>query len=206
MVEQIGEILKNRIINAVYVDRIAGIVSVTSYKEKVNGKDIIYKLPTSCNVEGLNCGEDNDNSIKDLVPDSKKRSVIFFEDLSGASILQKDRRDNVYYSTIRMVAWLNQQKLGKNQCNVTGPVMNDIVNKLQTVSPFNEPPFTKIKISVVKIIPKTPSIFKRYSFKEMEKQYLMYPYDYFALDVKIQYNINNFCLEDFILDEENQCN
>jgi hypothetical protein len=205
MIEEIGEILKDRISGAVYADRLAGIVSVIQYKDKIDGKEFMHRFPAACDIESLNCGEET-NKVNDLVPDSKKKSVIFFEDISGANLQGKDRGNNVYQANVRLVAWINQKQLGKSECSVTGPIMNDLITRLQTTSPINISPYTKMKISVIKIVPKTPAIFNRYTFPLTGKQYLMYPFDYFALDIRVQFNINSKCLDEYVLGTVDECN
>jgi hypothetical protein len=205
MIHDIGEIIKARLIGLNFVDRLAGITQVVSYQEQTRDKNpIIQRMPAACDVESLNCGEDK-SRLKDLVPDSKKRSVIFLEDVNGANFVGRTRNDLNFTANIRLVAWINQQKLGKNDCSVSGPIMAKIIGALQTTSPFNSAPYTRITISINRIVPKTPAIFQRYTFPLEEKQYLMWPFDYFALDLLVKFSMNENCQDEFIIGPEDEC-
>jgi len=205
MIQEIGEIIKARLIGINFVDRLAGITQVVSYQERTRDEaKIEERFPAACDVESLNCGEDK-SRLKDLVPDSKKRSVIFLEDISGAQFTGRTRNDLNFTANIRLVAWINQQKLGKDNCSVTGPIMAKIIGALQTTSPFNNAPYTRISISIGRIVPKTPAIFQRYTFPLTEKQYLMWPFDYFALDLVVKFSMNENCQEPFIIGPEDEC-
>lgn len=206
MIEDIGQIIKARIQGAPYADRLAGIVQVIQYEESDdNNKKFIHRFPASCDVDSLNCGEDL-SRLKDLVPDSKKKSVIFLEDITETNLVERNRNGITYDARIRLVAWINRQQLGKTDCFITGPVMNDLIDRIVTISPINSGPYTRIKFKINKIIPKTPAIFARYTFPLTEKQYLMYPFDYLSLEIGARFTMNPNCLDEFIPGAFDECN
>lgn len=205
MIEEIGQLIKARIQGAPYADRLAGIVGITQYETTLEQKKVIERIPTSCDVDSLNCGEDK-SRLKDLVPDSKKKSVIFLEDITETNLVQRDRNGITYDARIRLVAWVNQQQLGKDQCFITGPIMNDLIDRIVTVSPFNDGPYTRVMFKINKIIPKTPAIFARYTFPLTEKQYLMYPFDYFSFEIGARFTMNPACLDEFVVGPVDECN
>jgi len=207
MITAIGEILKDRIKDCNFAERVAGIVQTLSMqsKSKDNKTTITKKYPISCAVVGEDCGEDK-STYKDLIPDSSKRSVMYFEDIGGIQFLRRERNDLVFEAKIRLVVWLNQQKLGKNECSVSAPIMAHLIAKLQTTSPFNNPPYTKMSIHVAAIAQKNPAIFGKYTYDEAVMQFLMYPFDYFAIDLLVDYSINANCLEDFVVGVPDECN
>ena len=207
MITAIGEILKDRIKDCNFADRVAGIVQTISIQEK--SKDykttIIKKYPAACDVVGENCGESG-SKYKDLIPNSSKRSVMYFEDVGGIQFLRKERNDLVFEAKIRLIVWLNQQQLGKNECSVSAPIMAHLIAKLSTTSPFNFAPYTKMSIHIANIAQKNPAIFSKYTYDEAEMQFLMYPFDYFAIDLLVNYSINANCLDDFVIGVPDECN
>lgn len=210
MIEDIGKIIKDRISGAVYADRLAGVVGLTTYEDSVKDDNnkavkIVHRIPTSCDVDSLNCGEDT-SRLKDLVPDSKKKSVIFLEDITETQYLGRERNELIYEARIKLIAWVNQQQLGKSDCRVTGPIMNDLISRITTTTPFNDGPYVKIRMKINKIFPKTPAIFSRYTFPLTEKQYLMYPFDYFAFEIGVNFRMNVNCLDAIVIGPVDECN
>jgi len=106
-----------------------------------------------------------------------------------------------------LVGWLNKKKLGKDDCSITSIVVANVIRALtQGKRTFNEFPFTKVSIKINQQVLGDEKIFSRYSYSETEIQYLIYPYDFFALDLKVKFSINEDCMEEFELGIENECN
>ena len=67
----------------------------------------------------------------------------------------------------------------------------------KTYQPFSG--VSAIYIELISEVVKSSEIFADYTYNESEKQYLIYPYDYFALDYRVTYQIANQCLADLVL-------
>lgn len=205
MITEIGNILKSRIISQPYVDRIAGIVMTMIEEQVTDENTFIKKFPVSCDISGEDCSESN-SRYKDLIPNSNKKSVIYFEDLTGITFLSRERDNLLFQCSPRMIGWLNLTKLGRTECSISSLIVPDIIDKLITISPFNTATFNRVSIKVNKQVPKTAQIFNKYTFLEKETQYLMYPYDYFALDLTVNFAVNKNCIADFAPSAEDECN
>ena len=77
MTNDIAEILKDKIAGLPFVDRITGLVKILSFREtQENGSSKLKSYPIACNVTAGDCV--NTGKYQDLVPNSSKKSVIFF--------------------------------------------------------------------------------------------------------------------------------
>jgi len=205
MIYDICEILKNRLIGEPYVDKIAGLVQVVQDVQKSDKGTFIKKFPVACDVTGKDCA-DNTSRLSDLVPDSKKRSVIYFEDISGVTFRGQERNEFIFQARPRLVCWLSQKRLGTNQCSITPLIVANIIKALGTNKRFNDGLYIKARIQVAGEVAKTPAIFGRYTFDEKQTQFLMYPFDYFALDIVVDFRVNADCIDDFVVGILDECN
>ena len=202
MIHEIGEILKGKLSGQSYVERIAGIVDVANDVKQTGKGSIIKRFPIACNVEGIDCNETG--FLNDLVPNSSKKSVIFFEDITGVA---KIGQRGVYYNfeaRPRLVAWINKKKLGKTDCSISTIIIANIIKLLETIKHENVGYFQNINVEVVSEVPRSPAIFNRYTFDNMS-QYLMHPYEYFALNLKVNFWMSPDCLDEFIVEPEINC-
>lgn len=204
MIYDICEILKNRIVARPYVDKIAGLVQTVQDVQKTKTGTFVKKFPVACDVAGKECA-DNNSRLSDLVPDSKKKSVIYFEDISGVTYRGQERNEFIFQARPRLVCWLNQKQLGKNQCSITPLVVVDIINSLGTNKRFNDGLYIKANIQVLGEVAKSPAIFNRYTFDEKTTQFLMFPFDYFALDLVVEFRVNKDCIDDWIVEPPEIC-
>lgn len=206
MINDIGNILKNKLIGLPFVDRIAGIVQTAVDKtQDSDNKFVIKRFPVSCDVTNKDC-EDNTNRLSDLIPNDTKKSIFYFEDIGGVSFVNQIGANMNFVASVRLVAWLNIKKLGKTDCSITSLIVANVIREYNKQKTFNENPFTRIKIKVEKQVIKDANIFAKYTYNQHNTQYLTYPFDYFALDLKVEFSINEKCMNDFNLGIEDECN
>ena len=103
------------------------------------------------------------------------------------------------------MGWLNLAKLGQTSCSISAAIIATLIKNLPG-NHLNLPPvYQNIVWNITNILPKTAAIFSRYSYSEEVNQYLLFPFDYFALSVQIDFSVNSNCIEDFIPGEPNNC-
>jgi len=204
MIYDICEILKSRLIGQPYVDKIAGLVQVAQDVKNTDNGSIVKRFPIACDVTGKDCA-DASFRLSDLVPDSKKKSVIYFEDISGVTFRGQERNEFIFQARPRLVCWLNQKQLGKNQCSITPLVVAHIIKTLGTNKRFNDGLYIKANIQVAGQVVKTPAIFQRYTYDEKTTQFLMFPFDYFALDIIVDFRVNSDCIEEWLVEPPEVC-
>lgn len=190
----IAEIIRSYVNALPFVDKIAGLVKPISTSESSGeGKPPIKKtFPVACNTTHAECLS---GKLMELMPNSKYKSVIYFEDL-GVNITGSDQRYFDFTSTLKLVCWLNLQKLGKTDCSVSALAIGSIIKSLPAPN-FNSSPYTRIDISMIGQDIKTNAIFSKYTYDEQAMQYLMYPFDYFAITLKTNFRLPYQCIQDW---------
>lgn len=201
MTSDIANILTAYLTPLPFADKVAGMTkTVTIADQDAEGRPTKRVFPIGCNVSQDDCIR---GKFKDLVPDKKYKSIMYFED-GGTRITSETPRDYVFTSSMRLVGWLNLQKLGKTSCSLSGLAVAHILKALPT--DFNNNGiYQKIRIKSISQEIKSQTIFSKYSYKEDQVQYLMYPYDYFALNLTVDFVINKVCIEDWDVDPELNC-
>lgn len=194
MNEKIANILKTRIEGLDFVDKIAGLtkpitINVTGPENKLVPK----VLPISCDITADQCIK---GRYQDLIPQSKYASIIYFED-QGTTMVYKEKRWVAFNSRLNLVCWMNLQKLAESSvCTTSAQVLLSILNTLPEF-PIGDDIYREITIRSISEAIKSNAIFSKYTYDEKTTQYLMYPFDYFMLNLSVDYKINLACVEQF---------
>lgn len=177
-----------------FVDKAAGLVRPIPDKRN---KDKVVVLPVACNVtDPLAC---DDTQIRDLLPDPKYRSVMYFEAHSMPSKVMDRVIGTKYECRLRLVVWVNCEKLG-GSCDCGDIAQLQLLDVLNRRIP-DASPFRHVVVSAVGGGPVGKEIFARYTFDEPTTQYLHYPYDAFAIDVIVGFRLFPGCSEAMIADD-----
>lgn len=191
MNQGIANILKGYIDDLSFVDKIAGLVS-TQYMTITdeNGTKVTKSYPVACCTTADDC---KTGAYNDLTPNSAYKTVIYFED-GGVSLLESTGRFKKLRSRLRLVCWINVAKLNSDTCYIDSPCTastNIIIEILRNIPefPVNHIPFMQVKFDVVNQVVRSNSVFSQYTYNEKQTQYLMSPYDYFALDIETTFAI-----------------
>jgi len=179
----IANVLRGYIDTLSWKDKTAGLVQTANVRVK-NGTDVSEKsYPISCSVT-------YDAYIKggyhDLAPDSKKKSVMYFED-KGVAFVEKVGKRMKMKSNLRLVGWLNLCLIN-DSCGTSGSYVIDVIKSLPA-TPIQTTDFIAFYISGISQVERSVDIFSKYTYNEQATQYLMYPFDYFALDLEIDFMI-----------------
>lgn len=190
----IAEIHRGYIESLPFIDKIAGLVKPITYSESQGeGKPSIKKtFPVACNVTHSECLS---GKLMDLVPSEKYKSVSYFEDL-GVTITGGDSRFFDFESRLKFICWMNLKKLGITNCSSSALAIAAILKALPNPN-FNSGIFTRISVAMVGQDIKSNAIFSKYTYDESQIQYLMYPFDYFAITLKTNFRIPIQCVDDW---------
>lgn len=190
MVIDIGDIITGKINSLPFIDKIAGVVQVLSYKSTDKDKKIlIKKFPASCRLTLEECEA---GAYKDLCPDSLKKSVLYLED-NGIRFVKREAGKTYWRASMNLACWLNMPLLGYAGCSYSAIAIEGIISKLP-VTPFNSGNFQRIQINMVGQQPKNQNPFSKYTYDETIQQFLMYPYDYFVLLLDVDFITDRLCL------------
>lgn len=185
MIVPIGDILIDKISSLNFVDKIAGIVKILSYKDK----GVTKTFPASVKLTFEECEA---GRYMDLAPDSSKKSVIFLED-RGTRFIKREGKRLYFRSSVSLICWLNMPKIGYQGASFSALAVGAIIGKFPDMA-FNSGIFNMVFIQPQGQDPKTVNPFQRYSFDETVNQFLMYPYDYFSMPIDIEFMITKDCL------------
>jgi len=186
---KIAEILKDEISSLAWIEKIAGLVKPVTYKDK-SGEEKTMPVYTSdtdlCHI----------SHYEDFCPDSKKKSIVYFED-QGMDVLNAGCNYIDIETNLRIVCWCNLKLINPEYSDAI-LLKLDIIKNI-TQNPANNDWVTKIDVQFEGEETKSPDIFSDYTYDE-QKQFLMYPYDYFALNYKVRYSVPvNECFDDIVI-------
>lgn len=168
-----------------FVEKITGIVKPLKYYGP--DKKIIV-IPVAFNTDPTTC---NTSQLNDYVPNSKRRSIIYFED-QGTSMI----RNGTYLeftSQMRLVCWFNHKKIGAQYDSslIALNVLKYLPDKLGNFSNL-----LGVWVDVLRQEPNDGGAFSRYSYQEEINQYITYPYDYVSFILQATYKVRKDCIED----------
>lgn len=172
----------------------AGLVVPITVSELVDSKTVNKTFPVGCGVTQSECL--GAGKLTELMPNSNYNSVSYFEDL-GVNIVGEENHYFDFESRLKFVCWLNKKKLGTTSCSVSALAIGAILKVLPNPN-FNSTPFTRIIVTMVGQDIKSNAIFSKYTYNEQQTQYLMHPYDYFAITLKTTFRLPYQCIDEWV--------
>lgn len=190
MNKQIALLLLSKLSDATYLDRTSGLVQVVrKYFESEEGFKTEKRFPYSHSATFQELA----TMDKAMIPNSKYKSCLYFEDrgIDSSGMI----RGNVQYtSRLRLVCWLNMQIInGLYEPAATSKIMADIIFRLLEIQNLNEDPFSRVTVKLTSIAEQSQDIFSAYDYAETQSQYLMPPFDFFAIDFLVSFSMSNTC-------------
>lgn len=191
MNNKIANIIVDYIKDLEWIDKLAGMTQVAKIHQTSGETKVEKRYPISCQMEYDDACKDG--CYDELAPNSKYRSVVYFED--GSFSYSERRGKRLYYtSNVRLVAWLNYKLLRGAGCGSTGEYILDIIKSLPDV-PVDIGAMRGVTITVTSQARRDSGIFSQYTYNEPKTQYLMIPYDFFALDIRTEFSVIPECHE-----------
>lgn len=144
-------------------------------------EDVQYGIVYPVNSKGQWVPGSRDGKFyKDAVPDSSKRSIVYWEDFGG-EVIDSCRQYQRVRQRVRLVVWMNFARItDMNYRQCVGEILRAIPRRSGSTL------FTFVAQKH-----KDVNLFDRYDYNEA-KQYITYPYDVAAFDFDILYfNIRN---------------
>lgn len=159
----------------------------------------IKKFPVSCDVILADDTECDAGKLIDLIPNSKESGIMYFEDLGSQTTIMSDGTTSGT-SKLRLVVWYDTRAVKPVDDDETIScweystlVIQQILNIFSSKKYKHSGIYQKINVGVDRILPSDSSIFSKYSYDEEKLQYLMHPYDYFAMDLSVNFGISSKC-------------
>lgn len=198
MNDRISNILAQHFSTLDFLSKTSGCVSVLHLKIQ----DKIKKIPASMIVyesgeEGVKICANNEDYF-DLIPKSEETGILYFED-KGSKVTTRNKRTCTWQGKMLAVCWLNLQKIGRKQ---PGELLESFLGHV----PIEITKTGQIyggKIFVDQIAPKRPSPFDKYDYSESETQFLMFPFDYFSVELSYTVIASRGCSTNMIIEPIN---
>lgn len=197
MNKEIAHILKERLASnggLPFVEVLAGLAQTVEYKqENSDGNPITKRMPVGYDAttpEGCTVSPE-----RALIPDSTRKGILYFEDLGATFIDRVSGGHMRYRSTLVLVCWMNRALLvGDHYAEITSHCVTTILGKLNIRRPKNEPPFSRMAVTPGRILQQNASVFSRYTYDETVTLYLRPPYEFFGMELTVDYCIHPDCL------------
>lgn len=193
----INTIVKNIIpyLEALNFSEVVGGIATTISQNKPakDNKIIVKKFPAYYNENKTTCSA---SDYIDLVPNSNKRSIIYFEN-NGIKISPINGNIIECVADVRLVCWANLKKI--NDTFINADTLKLLVIQAMPVSLSNVFPYSFIRIELTGEETKSVALFSKYTYNEEEKQYLIYPFDYFALNYEISFYVGINCIDPILI-------
>lgn len=187
MNQELAIFLRNKLVGLPFIEILAGLAKTVTTQDPTdeNITMVTKKFPVSSDALGDECK----GKEMELTPDSRRKSIIYFEDF-GISATGKVHGFNTFTSSIRLICWLNRANLVGNHYEViSGRVMAMIIEKLVSINPENGGMFTRLKVDVARIPPQDAALFGRYTYNEHDRQYLRPPFEFFGIDFTCKFAV-----------------
>lgn len=195
---QIASLILSRIraANFPWIEKNAGLVRQVS--TKVKGKQEV--LPIAADV--LGSADCEPSAIDHLLPDTRYRSILFIECSQFPTRKSESIGSPSWTATYRIVVWMDCSKLGGGAgC---GDVAYENLVTTLDLPMFDSGLFRGVVFRVVGGGPaRGKDIFGKYTLNEERSQYLHYPFDFFALDLQVDFAVPKGCENELAEDNVN---
>lgn len=204
MNKTIALVLLQKLSGETSLDRVSGIVQVLRRPVQIaeDGPIIEKRIPYAHDASP----NDLATMAKAMIPNSAYKSCLYFED-GGIQSVTPVRRGWQFESRMRLVCWLNMLKVhGAYDTFQSSLIMAKIIRRV-TVENYHDSFFSRLNCSVIGLPVQDAAIFAPYDYDEAHTQFLMPPFDFFALDLSCSFWIANECLDrinsglDYITDQ-----
>ena len=197
MIRDLTNELASKLVGVPYAEVIGGLANVLEYGEE-EGRT--KRMPYT---EDIYVNDDcKVGKTTALVPNSRKKGVIYFED-RGTTFTGRTAHGFTYRSDFRLVLWYNRVAIfGDKNASTTAAIASDLLRKINAGKTHNLGFFARLSLIPQTFKERDKSIFSPYTYSEKETQYLMPPFDYFAIDFKATYSVSANCINELELNPE----
>lgn len=191
MNEVVANYLIEKIAAESWVHKLSGIVKPFIRMDYLFDEELESNIPVR-NIYPVSCKlsfeECSSSAYSELMPNSSFRSVAYFED-NGSEVYEYKKNNSYIKSRLRFVCWLNMNLIEHTGCTISDQIIPRVISLFHQSKPTNYSGVVELTTRVVSVPKKDANIFGQYTYNQEISQYLLYPYDYFALDIEATYAI-----------------
>lgn len=198
MNKEVAHILKERIAaggGVPFVEVIAGLAQRVEFKQpNGDGVPVLKRMPVSYDTTAAQGCKVTPETA--LVPNSKKKGLLYFEDMGSAFVDRVSGGHIKYRSTLVLVCWMNRARLvGDHYKEITSYCVTQLLSKLKAREISNEGNFARFYVTPGRILPQDASVFSRYTYEEAVTQYLRPPFEFFGMELTVEFTVHPACVE-----------
>lgn len=196
MIPQIINHYKPTLCEIPWVERYGGLVKIVR-KELKDGK--AQTFPVTCDISEEECF--NSGRHLDLVPDSRFKSILYWQETGPTRILRDSKSPLANYNAIKfspnlkLVLWVNLAQFGKSSCDDAHLFAGEIISRM---TEFQKNLSTPYKIQRFKMIPSSVSTDPAVVFKGLtyanDSTLQLYPYASISIDFQLEWEVLPSCL------------
>lgn len=196
MINGLIEHIKNVYIADInFVDRNYGLIRV--HREKVPNKDNSGTVEKIYPVYLTTENTDNKSSREvDAIPNSNYKSLSYHELTASPTLSPIGRGYFKCTAMLRNVWWINGAKCDVTQNSIDKYMLNVLKYFPEHINNFADMAQIFVEITGTDV---NSSIFGAYSYDEANKQYLMPPYLFFAINYRVSFRIHKNCVDNIEL-------
>jgi hypothetical protein len=211
--KELASTLRNKLTALPFVDKLAALVQTVEdvqFSDDDAPKTTPYrnKFPVSYDVIGAGTsGTDYQGREKDLVPDSSKKSIIYFEDFGSTIVAVRDLGLTEFNSKLRLICWLNRQRFtGDAYSEISAYCIAAILGKLAAPPHFKDNGiFKRLNVKATAIPAQNADLFSRYTYDQTVRQFLRPPFEFFGIDLSCNYHAGISCFDPINFNIDNNC-
>lgn len=196
MINAICNTIKERLADLSWVDRVAGLtVPVTKYGAEGAAE---FVFPISADADVVDCV--HQGKYWSLVPNNSYKCCLYIEQQGPVRFdsFEKGYKWMNYLADLRIVGWVNLAKMGYTDPAKSGLFVVSVIKSLledRGVMDVQDSDYTgaRIYVEIVGEVEKNQSIFSRYTYGRFSN-FLVYPFDYFALDIRAKFLVSTDCV------------
>lgn len=227
MNKELSLILLERINDVPFLDRKSGLVQTFErVLQKDDQTSLTKRIPLTAFSATTECSTLPE--VTHMIPDSSYKGMVYFEDYGSSAKLDRGGmaysskirlvcwlntnliagRSNMVLSAICINDLLKRLTANPNaNVNVPSFMLTDGGELVFTDEEGNDMPiltegttkFNRLNVTLTNIPPQSRDIFSKYDYSELETQYLMPPFEYFALDLLATYIVPFACTDTLTL-------
>lgn len=192
MINKLVEKIKDDYLSGInFNDRNYGLVRIHREKQKTTDGQVEKIYPVYKNT-ATSCDAGRETQC---IPDSAYNSLSYHESQS-TSIVQGSNGFLTVTAQIRNVWWINGDKVDQDITFIDDLALNVIKNFPEKIANFDNMAMIYVQVTGTDT---SPAIFGQYSYNEANKQYLMPPYYYFAVNYTVSFRVHRDCVNDITL-------
>ena len=128
-------------------------------------------------------GSQNGKWYEDAVPDSSRKSIVYWEDY-GSSVIDSNKHYWRISQSVRLICWMNFNRIDIPYEKCVGQILYGVPKQSGNTL-----------IQYQGELPKDVNIFNRYNYKD-GKTYIAYPFDVVAMKFNVLYYVP--CSQDYL--------